>query len=87
MSLLRYIDCENTQESLLSLLKRTIVEDDDGNWYLRVFAMDTDEIPVSILTELECGEDWITLDAIVKNLLVYDNVEETWGWAVYSPEP
>jgi len=85
MSYIRYIDCDNNYESLLSLLKQTIVEDDLGNWWIRVVAADPDETPVSILTEIECGEDWLAMEEILKNLLVY-NDDGDLAWAVYNSE-
>ena len=69
MSYARYIDCENNQDSLLSLLKRIIVQDDDGNWFLRVCAADPTETPVSILTEIECNDEYKFFDAIFRNLI------------------
>lgn len=85
MSIVRYIDCENTEQTLLSLLKQTIVTDDDGNWYIRVVSADEDELPLSILTEIECGEE-PTLESIIKNLLVY-NDDGDLCWYVYDTTP
>ena len=84
MSYLRYIDCDNNYESLLSLLKQIIVEDDLGNWWIRVVAADPDETPVSILTEIECGEN-VNPEDIFKNLLVYDD-DGNLAVAVYNSE-
>lgn len=85
MSYVRYIDCENTYQTLLSLLKQTLVQDDDGNWYIRVVGADPAEYPVSILTDIECGDDYLTLEAIVKSLLVYDD-DGNLAFAVYNSE-
>lgn len=84
MSYIRYIDCDNKFESLLSLLKQTIVEDDLGNWWVRVVAADPEETPVSILTEIECGEN-VEPGVIIRNLLVY-NDDGDLAWAVYNSE-
>jgi len=84
MSYIRYIDCDNKFESLLSLLKQTIVEDDLGNWWVRVVAADPEETPVSILTEIECGEN-VEPGDIIRNLLVY-NDDGDLAWAVYNSE-
>jgi len=84
MSYIRYIDCDNKFESLLSLLKQTIVEDDLGNWWVRVVAADPEETPVSILTEVECGEN-VEPGDIIRNLLVY-NDDGDLAWAVYNSE-
>ena len=82
MSYLRYIDCINTSETLLSLLKQTLLQDEDGNWYLRVCVADDEETPVSILTDIQCGEEPI-LESIIKNLLVYNDDGEL-CWQVYN---
>ena len=82
MSYVRYIDCENNNETLLSLLKKTIVQDDDGNWYIRVVAADETELPLSILTDIQCGEE-LTPESIIKNLLVY-NDDGDLAWQVYD---
>lgn len=75
MSYVRYINCENTSETLLSLLKQTLLQDEDGNWYIRVVAADETELPLSVLTDIECGEE-PTLESIIKNLLVYNDDNE-----------
>jgi hypothetical protein len=72
MSYVRYINCENTSETLLSLLKQTLLQDEDGNWYIRVVAADETELPLSVLTDIQCGEE-PTLESIIKNLLVYND--------------
>ena len=84
MSLVKYIDCTNTNETLLSLLKQTLLQDDDGNWYIRVVAADDTELPLSILTEFDC-EDFESLESIIKNLLVY-NDDGDLAWSVYNSE-
>ena len=85
MSITRYIDCINTSETLLSLLKQTILQDDDGNWYIRVVSADDTELPLSVLSEIECGEE-PTLESIIKNLLVYNDDNEL-CWYVYDSTP
>lgn len=85
MSIIRYIDCNNTSETLLSLLKQTILRDDDGNWYIRVVSADDTELPLSVLTDIECGEE-PTLESIIKNLLVY-NDDGDLAWYVYDTTP
>lgn len=85
MSIIRYIDCNNTSETLLSLLKQTILKDDDGNWYIRVVSADDTELPLSVLTDIECGEE-PTLESIIKNLLVY-NDDGDLAWYVYDTTP
>lgn len=85
MSIIRYIDCNNTSETLLSLLKQTIVQDDDGNWYIRVVSADDTELPLSVLSDIECGEE-PTLESIIKNLLVY-NDDGDLAWYVYDTTP
>lgn len=83
MSLLRYIDCDNAYVDLLSLLKQTLVQDEDGDWYIRVTAADESEIPVSILTEIECG-DTLSVEDILRNLLMIDTETGELSWAVYN---
>jgi hypothetical protein len=85
MSYVRYINCDNTSETLLSLLKQTILTDEDGNWYIRVVAADETELPLSVLTDIECGEE-PTLESIIKNLLVYDD-DGNLAWNVYDTTP
>lgn len=85
MSITRYIDCINTSETLLSLLKQTILQDDDGNWYIRVVSADDALLPLSILSEIECGEE-PTLESIIKNLLVY-NDDGDLAWYCYDTTP
>ena len=85
MSLTRHIDCENNQESLLSLVKRIIVQDDSGNWYVRVCPADATVTPVSILTEIECNDKYKFFDAIFRNLICV-NDDGDLCLAVYEAE-
>ena len=82
MSITRYIDCTNTSETLLSLLKQTLLTDGD-NWYIRVVAADDDELPLSVLTDFDCDDADLTVESIIKNLLVY-NDEGQLCWYVYN---
>jgi len=84
MSVLRYIEC-NDPSSLLSLLKRIIVQDDDGNCWVRVCAADATETPVSILTEIECNDEYKFFDAIFRNLICI-NDDGDLCLAIYVPE-
>jgi hypothetical protein len=83
MSLLRYIDCDNAYVDLLSLLKQTLVQDEDGNWYIRVIAADESDIPVSVLTGVECG-DTMSIEDILRNLLMIDTETGEISWAIYN---
>ncbi len=85
MSLIRYIDCQNASDDLLSLLKRAIVQDDDGNWYIRITVADNSEIPISILTDIQCG-DSTSIEDIIKNLLFVDSDTGELSFAVYNVE-
>lgn len=82
MSIVRYIDCDNTNETLLSLLKQTLLQDEDGNWYIRVVAADDEDLPISVLTEVDCDDNDLTLESIIKNLLVY-NDDGDLSWYTY----
>ena len=83
MSLLRYIDCDNAHVDLLSLLKQTLVQDEDGNWFIRVIATDDSETPVSILTDIQCG-DTMSIEDILRNLLMVDTETGELSWAIYN---
>lgn len=85
MSLIRYIDCDNKQESLLSLFKRIIVQDDDGNWYVRVCPADAAETPVSILTDYECMDEYQFFEAIFRNMIC-QNDDGDLCLAIYEAE-
>lgn len=86
MSLLRYIDCDNAYEDLLSLLKQTLVEDDDGNWWIRITAADEDLVPVSLLTGIECG-DTMSIEDILRSLIIIDSETGELSWAIYNATP
>jgi hypothetical protein len=85
MSLLRYIDCDNAYVDLPSLLKQTIVQDEAGNWWIRVTAADEDLVQVSLLTGIECG-DTLSIEDILRNLLMIDTETGELSWAVYNVE-
>ena len=86
MSLVRYIDCDNAYEDLLSLLKRTIVQDDEGNWWVRITAADEDLVPVSLLTDIQCGDN-LSIEDIIRSLLMIDDVTGEVSFAVYNTTP
>jgi hypothetical protein len=83
MSLSRYINCDNAYEDLLSLIKKTLTQDDEGNLYFRITAADEDLVPVSILTEVECGDN-DSLEDILRKLLMIDDETGEISWAVYN---
>ena len=85
MSLLRYIDCDNAYVDLLSLLKQTLVQDEDGNWYIRVIASDESETLVSIIEGIQCGDN-LSIEDILRNLLMIDTETGELSWAVYNVE-
>jgi len=83
MSILRYIDCENADDDLLSLIKRTIVQDDEGNWYFRVTEISDEDLPISLISEIECGDTDSLLD-LLRNMLFIDTETGNLSWAVYN---
>ena len=83
MSILRYTDCDNKDDSIESLVKRTVVKDEDGNLYFRVCLSEAGAIPVSILTEIECNDEYKFWEAIVRKLLAYDE-DGNLCWMVYE---
>jgi hypothetical protein len=83
MSLIRYIDCDNAYEDLLSLLKKMLVQDDAGNWWIRITALT--DIPVSIISGIDCGET-DSVEDILRNLIMVDSETGELSLAVYNVE-
>lgn len=83
MSILRYIDCDNAYEDLLSLLKKMLVQDEDGNWWIRVTALT--DIPVSIISGIDCGET-DSIEDILRNLIMVDSETGELSLAIYNAE-
>jgi hypothetical protein len=85
MSLVRYIDCDNAYEDLLSLLKRMLVIDDDGHWWLRITALSEEDIPVSVTSGIDCG-DTDSLEDILRSLIMVDPDTGELSLAIYNVE-
>jgi hypothetical protein len=84
MSLIRYIDCDNAYEDFESALKATLVFDTDTGQLIgpRIFDVSDSDLPVSALTEIQCGDN-LSIADIWRHLLAYDESGNL-GWLVYN---